>query len=180
MKPDVIRDYNKTMGGVDTLSRVINPYSIQKKGLKWYRKIGELFIDIAIYNAFIVWKKLNVGDKTNHLQFRQNLAKAIVTFHLSGQCTPCPGRGETVNQRNNPLRLIERHFPTQKNQATGRKRSRCVRCTKMGIRRETTFECRKCDVALCAVPCFEIYHTLVDITNGFDDVHNSDDSESTE
>jgi len=50
----------------------------------------------------------------------------------------------------------------------------------MGIRRETTFECRKCDVALCAVPCFEIYHTLVDITNGFDDVHNSDDSESTE
>ena len=39
IKPDVIIDYNGTMGGIDTFSRVVNPYSGQRKGLKWYRKI---------------------------------------------------------------------------------------------------------------------------------------------
>lgn len=62
-KPDVIVDYNKTMGGVDTLSRVLIPYSSQRKGIKWYRKLAELFLDICVYNAFIVYKKLNPGNK---------------------------------------------------------------------------------------------------------------------
>ena len=30
-KPDVIVDYNRTMGGVDLLSRVLIPYSSQKR-----------------------------------------------------------------------------------------------------------------------------------------------------
>jgi len=47
------------MGGVDTLSRVIIPFSVQRKGLKWYRKLAELFIDISVYNAYILWKKLH-------------------------------------------------------------------------------------------------------------------------
>ena len=48
-KLDVIFDYNLNIGGVDTLSRVIIPYNIQRKdGNKWYRKIGELFIEIVI------------------------------------------------------------------------------------------------------------------------------------
>ena len=34
-KPDVIVLYNKTMGGVDTLSRVLIPYSSQGRRLKW-------------------------------------------------------------------------------------------------------------------------------------------------
>ena len=45
VKSDAIVDYNENMGGVDHLSRVIVPYSIQQKGdNKWYRKIVELFI----------------------------------------------------------------------------------------------------------------------------------------
>ena len=41
LKPDVIREYNATMGGMDNLSRVIN---VQRKGRKWYRKLAELFV----------------------------------------------------------------------------------------------------------------------------------------
>ena len=70
IKPDVIKDYNKLMGGVDTLSHVIKPNSIQKHGLKWYRKIGELFIDISMYNAFILWKQLNPTRKESNYAFR--------------------------------------------------------------------------------------------------------------
>ena len=41
-KPDVILDYNKTMGGVDSLSRNLKPYITQRKGVKWFCKLFEL------------------------------------------------------------------------------------------------------------------------------------------
>ena len=47
-KPNVIVDYNNTMGGVDTLSCVLIPYSSQRRGIKWYRKIEKLFVDICV------------------------------------------------------------------------------------------------------------------------------------
>ena len=40
-KPDVIMDYNVTMGGVDLVSRVLTPYSSQRRRVKWYKKIVE-------------------------------------------------------------------------------------------------------------------------------------------
>ena len=109
IKPDVIKDYNKSMGGVDTLytlSRVIKPYSIQKR-VKWYRKLGEHFFDIAMYNGFIVWKKLNPEKKESNFQFRMQLIKQIITYHMNYQ-PKNPGRGEgrqVVIQ--NPLCLIK-------------------------------------------------------------------------
>ena len=39
-KPDVIASYNKIMGGVDNLSRVLVPYALARKGVKWYRKLA--------------------------------------------------------------------------------------------------------------------------------------------
>ena len=76
-KPDVIVAYNSTMGGVDTLSRVIYPYSIQLNGLKWYRKVAELFIDISVYNSLVIWQNLN-GAVGTHLQFRKKLVDEII------------------------------------------------------------------------------------------------------
>ena len=159
MKPDVIKDYNSTMGGVDTLSRVITPYSVQRKGLKWYRKIGELFFDVCIYNSYVVWKKVNKSG-ISHLAYRQMLIKTIVMIHLQEKAPDQPGRGEPINNLHKPLRLVERHFPSVKPHTKGRsKRSRCIRCNQMGVRKDVTLECRKCEVSLCITPCFEMYHT---------------------
>ena len=176
IKPDAIRDYNKSMGGVDTLSRVIIPYSIQKRGIKWYRKIGELFFDISMYNAFIVWRKLNPQRKESNLDFRMELIKTIIQYHLNKLPANHAGPGEpATNQVYNPLRLTERHFPSQKSQALGRRKSRCVLCHMNGIRREVIYECRQCDKALCIVPCFEMYHTRKNLKN-----QNATDSDSDE
>ena len=54
MKPYVY--YNKTMRVVYTLSKVIIPYRSQLRGVKWYRNLAQLFVDICIYNACIAWK----------------------------------------------------------------------------------------------------------------------------
>ena len=65
-KPDVILSYKSTMGGVDTICRVIIPYNSQRRGLKWYRKLVELFIEICCYTSFILWKKQNPGSKVDN------------------------------------------------------------------------------------------------------------------
>ena len=73
------------MGGVDLLSRVIVPYPIQLKGAnRWYRKIAELFIELSIYNAFILWKKLNNSTKTQLIfreEFIQEIFALVVNLH---------------------------------------------------------------------------------------------------
>lgn len=57
-KRDVIVDYNRNMESVDNLSRIIMTNKIQRKtGNKWYRKIGESFIEIAISSAFVIFRK---------------------------------------------------------------------------------------------------------------------------
>ena len=73
-KPEVIVDYSKTMGGVDLMSRVIIPYNLQRQGVKWYRKRAEFFIELSVYNSFIIFRKLNPENNTmTHLFFRQAL-----------------------------------------------------------------------------------------------------------
>ncbi|GFW13455.1 1-phosphatidylinositol 4,5-bisphosphate phosphodiesterase gamma-1 [Trichonephila clavipes] len=65
-----------------------------------------------------------------------------------------------------PLRLTERHFvkfisPTEKEKPA----RKCFICCRKRdsdgkkIRKETRCYCEKCDVGLCAVPCFEKFHS---------------------
>ena len=46
----------------------------------------------------------------------------------------------------------------------------------MGIRNDTSFKCRKCNLALCIEPCFEIYHTQ---RNFISENNNSDEDNSS-
>ena len=41
---------------------------------------------------------------------------------------------------------------------------KCVQCAKHGIRKETHYFCQTCmsQPALCVVPCFQQFHTVVD------------------
>ena len=182
-KPDVIVQYNKTMGGVDNLSRVLVPYALARKGVKWYRKLAELFIDFCIYNSFIMWKKLNPNVRLTNLQFRDQLVKSIIMFHVQDEASNRSGPSEADTSNQNPLRLKEKHFigmiPLLPNQ-NKRKRKRCVRCTAMGKRTDSSYECKKCGVGLCLEPCFEIYHTKKHYDRDYFPIPSSTEEELTE
>ena len=94
--------------------------------------------------------------------FCHKLVQEIITIHLSGQPSLNAGRGPArLSQNNDALRLKCRHFIRKK--AVG-KRSRCVQSNKMGVRHEVMCGCRTCNVSLCIESCFQIYHTMKDIT----------------
>jgi len=81
----------------------------------------------------------------------------------NSDCTNYRGKGFKAGAQNNPLRLKEKHFisPIATMPGKSTKRRKCVRCLAMKKRKDTSYDCRKCDVALCLHPCFEVYHTRV-------------------
>ena len=126
------------MGGVDLVGRVLISYSSQRQGVKWYRKLAELYIDIAVYNSFIIYKKLNGGSKIDHFHFRKMLIEELIMFHASGSSSYSAGPNPDLSQ-DNFIRLAERHFISQIPSTASKPRAqrKCVRCTKRGIPRDT-------------------------------------------
>src|SRR5688572_17177026 len=66
-KPKVIFEYNHNMGLVDKCDMQISFTESVWKTLKWYKKLFFHFMDIAIYNSFILYKtthneKLQLSD----------------------------------------------------------------------------------------------------------------------
>ena len=98
-------------------------------------------------------------------------------FHASGGSSYSAGPNPDFSP-GNYARLVVRHFisqlPSKANKA--RAQRKCVRCTKLGIPRDTRYQCRKRNVGLCLNKCFEIYHKKKDITqdNESDSEYESD------
>ena len=106
-KLDIIVNYNSTMRGVDTLSRVIIPYTCQRRGVKWYRKSVESFLEICVCNSFCIWQKLNKDKSFCNLKFRKLLIEELIMYcsHDSH-----PHQTGPRNCGGNSLRLFERRF----------------------------------------------------------------------
>ena len=106
-KLDIIVNYNSTMHGVDTLSRVIIPYTCQRRGVKWYRKLVESFLEICVYNFFCIWQKLNKDKSFCNLKFRKFLIEELIMYHSHGSH---PHQTGPRKWGGNSLRLFERRF----------------------------------------------------------------------
>lgn len=166
-KPQVVMEYNNTMGGVDRLDQHLTNYPIiKKRGEKYYKKIFFHLFDISPWNAFVLYQKH--GGKYSHLNFRLDLIDRLIERH--GIVNERIGRPEILP---NPLRLTERHFlevipATEKKLRPTRQCFVC--CSKRNesgkrIRREKGYFCPDCDVGLCLSPCFKIYQTKADFWN---------------
>ena len=57
--PPVVPFYNKWMGGVDQLDHMTKVYGILRKCYRWTNVFLYSFLDTAVVNAYIMYKKLN-------------------------------------------------------------------------------------------------------------------------
>ncbi|XP_070526565.1 LOW QUALITY PROTEIN: piggyBac transposable element-derived protein 4-like [Cardiocondyla obscurior] len=55
VKPNIVVSYNKNMGRVNLLDQTICPYRTPRKSIKWYIKTYFHLLDIAIFNALVVY-----------------------------------------------------------------------------------------------------------------------------
>ena len=79
-KPVMIQDYNVHMLGVDKLDQLMSYYSFLHKSVKWWRKVFFWVQEVAVINAYIVYKELALkrGERPmSHLAFWQHLIEHL-------------------------------------------------------------------------------------------------------
>ncbi|CAK9827479.1 PiggyBac transposable element-derived protein 4 [Anthophora retusa] len=149
------------MGGVDRHDQFLASFPLMRKSVKGYKKMFFYMVDIAICNAYVLYFKLPNPTKQSIVNFRLNIAEDML-YNLSLPNYPTRGR---PSQNECPTRLQAKHwahFP-EHIPSTEKKKiptKRCRVCLKHNIRSETTWQCKKCLVALHVPKCFEIFHTI--------------------
>ncbi|XP_021964974.1 piggyBac transposable element-derived protein 4 [Folsomia candida] len=152
-KAMTVVEYNKLARGIDLSDMQIHQYDTNRRSYKWYKKMFMRLVDLALYNALIMMREHH--QKHSFLDFRLNLVRQLL--EITGGTTSA----KPLPQNEIPFRLTERHF-IAKCIRTGSDKSsyrRCQVCAKEKKEKRTSYCCPKCEVALCVVPCFEIYHT---------------------
>ena len=133
-------------------------------------------------NAYIIyseWVALKGKKKLSQTNFRTEVIKQMIKSSALDLTRPISGRASTSGLE--LQRLTGRHFPRKIEGNTKNRISRsckvCVsaersmdiatgrKCKRPG--HETSYECAQCEVSLCVVPCFSIYHTQQHYENGY-------------
>ena len=150
--PQSVLLYNNFMGGVDLNDQLRGYYSVRIKGRKSYKYIWWFVFDMAVTNAYILCKNHSTLTTPSVKDFRTQLAKELIGKFNNRKR---PGRPslESPSQR-----ICPSHFPKK-----CEKRRRCHLCNKKhNKRRDTTWYCTTCNVALCHTgrddDCFLKYH----------------------
>ena len=153
------------MGGVDRSDQMLISYSTERKRVKKrYEKYCFHLINTCVVNSHII--ALKISYKKSQLKFREQLIESLFLENKPVKQSRKHGRPSSSNI----VRLTERHFPSfiGPNDIKENFSRRCNACSKNGIRKESRYECKECNVGLCAAPCFGYYHTKRDFSKVFE------------
>ena len=91
------------MGGVDHGDHMLTTYGVERKRVKkWYKKFFMDLISTAAFNG-------KLGNNITSLQFRTEIIEYIFSTYAVPREVKRKGR---PSKSADPLRLIERHFPS--------------------------------------------------------------------
>ena len=170
--PQIVKQYNKSMGGVDLADMLIALYRIPCKTKRWYQKIFWHLIDIAKVNAWILYRRhanqrqVPSKDQKSLLVFSSKIADALIHANkvVQPNCRGRPSKRKSVDpipRGKKPIVALPihdirydqiGHWPTPVT-----KKNRCRNC-EMTCR----MMCEKCNIYLCLIDgrnCFKDFHT---------------------
>ncbi|XP_046388862.1 piggyBac transposable element-derived protein 2-like [Ischnura elegans] len=173
-RPECIRLYNESMGGVDKCDFLLAIYKTKIRTRKWTLRMANHAFDLAVVNSWLNYRSdaeaigLPKNKILDLLAFRLYVAESLVLCGSTaekkrGRPSNCPVISPTVPKRRKQiLKPIDDirfdnvgHFPEFKNVAsTGR-------CKNPGCKSKTYIICTKCNINLCCAReknCFHEYH----------------------
>lgn len=159
--PDVVKEYNSHMGGVDLMDQKKVTYQFDHRSKsKYYLRIVYDFIDIAINNAYVVYCKLgesvpSMDSKTYRRAVAQNL---IGAFNSRKRLIP----SSSVMTQQKRFRISQSSLEMSSHTMMKTdERKRCKLCTSKKRQNRTNNKCMQCGIHLCYVNsrnCFQLYH----------------------
>lgn len=63
-KPEIIKYYNKTKGGVDVMDKMVGEYTVKRKTLRWPLAFFYNMVDVAALASYIIYREHNPQFKT--------------------------------------------------------------------------------------------------------------------
>ena len=169
--PDIVKVYNKHMGGVDLLDSLLGLYRIRTRSKKWYHRLFFHMIDVTVCNSWLLYRRIleqhgqdhpqNIGN-LSLLQFKTELAKVLTTIGTKQKGRPSFASME-VQQKKKKAKTSIPAFETRKDgighwpQHTEQRN----RCRFEGCNGKSRVFCDKCKVYLCLYEkknCFLNYH----------------------
>ena len=112
------------MGGVDQLDQVISNYDMQRKSMKWWKKVLIRMVELCIVNAFVLFQHKNRHLKKQnsvHKAFRETLPIQLVQSFLDKNADSY--KSPLAHYKSDDKRLVGKHFPTKHEE-----RGRCTAC----------------------------------------------------
>ena len=156
-RPAAIREYNKYMGGADRLNQNVNKYRVAINGKKFYWHIFTWILDVGMANAWTL--HCAAGGKMDLLEFRRQ----VVVHNLAVHGTESTRPGPRIQRLGDEARLEGRDHWLGKVENEKRKRCAYKGCEGKDLEGRgplSRFQCKKCGVGICVVPCHELHHTV--------------------
>jgi hypothetical protein len=159
VKPHIVERYYRHMGYINNSDRMANNCSMSWRTFKWTTKLFFQFVDLTVLNSWILFS--SYGAKYTHRDFRLLLVRNLIEEAGKSQDRPTPRLiARPSSGAKNVLRFESchnKHWPAKSTQLC------CCLCSSCGQRKRTVCKCARCEVGLCVVPCFEEYHTKVNL-----------------
>ena len=76
-QPQLIKQYNNCMGGVDVMDRLLGPYRLMIRGKKWYWPVIIYAINVSVVAAWQLHCAVAETPKS-HLEFRREIAICLL------------------------------------------------------------------------------------------------------
>lgn len=166
-RPDVVRQYNQNMGGIDLNDFLVALYRTSVGTKRYYMRIFCHLLDVAVVNAWLLHRRhmnQNGLKKITLLTIRTEIAETLVSYKKNvlktrGRPTkaPKPAKAHIAASKVAPpvdIRYDDiSHWPVED------RRNRCLHCNDRT--HFTFFKCSKCDVPLCVMKgrnCFREFH----------------------
>ncbi|CAF1660588.1 unnamed protein product, partial [Adineta ricciae] len=174
-RPNVIKNYNQYMGGVDLCDMLVSLYRINIRSKKYYMKILFHLIDLSIVNGWLLYRRhcsqfrLPKNEIISLLQFRIKVAEAllrpIIPERPSNRGRPSKSLQSKDNNPSKKPRVASVPLPPSSVRFDGFNHwpvfTSQGRCSYPECNGRSSFTCSKCQLRLCLTSrknCFKAYH----------------------
>jgi len=155
VEPHIMEQYNWHVGYFNSSDRMASSYTMCWRTFKWTMKLFFHLLDLTV--EFLI---SSPGAKYTHWDFRLLLMRNLIE-EAGKPRSPHPEIGWKPSAVTTDVRFKSchnQHWP-----AKSSTKLHCHLCSSHGQRKGIVYQCARCDVGLCVVPCFMEYHTRVNL-----------------